>query len=120
MEGHDITTYTSIYLAVYPSQLIRSNVTWHLHGCEGLCPRIGFDVSNSDIFRVSPSHLWPCWSVTPATLTSLNWGLWSAPTSTTSVHLYPCFLAVVVVATLLLLGTFWFLGGLWATTAPTS
>ena len=37
----------------------------------------------------APSHSWPCWSVTPATLTSSSWGLWSAPMSTTSVHLYP-------------------------------
>ena len=37
----------------------------------------------------APSHSWSCWSVTPATLTSLSWGLWSAPTSTTSVCLYP-------------------------------
>ena len=35
------------------------------------------------------SHSWPCWSVTPATLTLSIWGLWSAPTSTTSVHLWP-------------------------------
>ena len=38
----------------------------------------------------APSHSWPCWGVSPATLTSLSWGLWSAPMSTTSVCLYPC------------------------------
>ena len=53
MEGHDVTTCTGIHLAVYPLQLIGSNVSWHLHGCEGLCPHVGFDVSNSDVLRVS-------------------------------------------------------------------
>ena len=37
----------------------------------------------------APSHSWSCRSATPAMLTSSSWGLWSAPTSTTSVHLYP-------------------------------
>ena len=36
----------------------------------------------------APSHLWSCRSATSATLTSSSWGLWSAPRSTTSVHLY--------------------------------
>ena len=37
----------------------------------------------------APSHSWPCCSVTPAMLTSSSWELWPAPTSTTSVCLYP-------------------------------